>query len=115
MEKKGLQLFDLNGDEKGIVYTDDFFGFNGDASNDEAHETFAFEITHKGFHFCKTARKPYDLAVCLCLLVMKFHIKGTEISSDGDKEWIPIFETYKEIFPEREQSFKFHNDHLIFA
>lgn len=114
LEKKDLKLFDLSGDEEGILYTDEFFGFNGDASKGEDHETFDFEIKHKGFHFCKTAQKPYDLAVCLCLLTIKFHLKGTEISSDGDKEWISIFETYKEIFPER-SAFKFYNDHLIFA
>jgi hypothetical protein len=115
LEKKDLKLFDLNGDEEGIVYTEDFFGFNGDASKGEDHETFAFEVGHKGFHFCKTARKPYDLAVCLCLLTIKFHLKETKISSDGEKEFIPIFSLYNEIFPERELSFKFYRDHLIFA
>lgn len=110
-----MKLFDLSGDEDGILYTDEFFGFNGDASKGEDHETFAFEIGHKGFHFCKTARKPYDLAVCLCLLAIKFHLKETKISSDGNsREWIPIFEIYKEIFPERE-AYKFYRDHLILA
>ena len=110
-----MKLFDLSGDEEGILYTDEFFGFNGDASKGEDHETFAFEIGQSKSYFCKTARKPYDLAVCLCLLTIKFHLKGTEISSDGEREWIPIFDTYKEIFPERETSFKFYRDHLTFA
>jgi hypothetical protein len=41
-------------------------------------------------------------------------LKETEISSDGDEEWIPIFETYKEIFPDR-GSFRFNRDHLTFS
>jgi hypothetical protein len=114
LEKKDLKLFDLSGDEEGILYTDEFFGFNGDASKGEDHETFAFEIGQSKSYFCKTNRKPYDLAVCLCLLTIKFHLKETKISSDGDDEWITIFETYKEIFPER-SAFKFYHDHLIFA
>jgi hypothetical protein len=114
LEKKDLKLFDLSGDEDGILYTDEFFGFNGDASKGEDHETFAFEIGQSKSYFCKTNRKPYDLAVCLCLLTIKFHLKETKISSDGDEEWITIFENYKEIFPER-SAFKFYKDHLTFA
>lgn len=109
-----MKLFDLSGDEDGILYTDEFFGFNGDASKGEDHETFAFEIGQSKSYFCKTNRKPYDLAVCLCLLTIKFHLKETKISSDGDEEWITIFENYKEIFPER-SAFKFYKDHLTFA
>ena len=115
LDKKGLKLFDLNGDEEGIVYTEDFFGFNGDASKGEDHETFALEVGHSDFHFCKTARKPYDLAVCLCLLVIKFHLKYTEVSSDGCNEWKDIFSLYKEIFPEREHTFRFYKGHIILA
>jgi len=114
LEKKDLKLFDLHGDEEGILYTNEFFGFNGDASKGEEHETFAFEIGQSKPYFCKTARKPYDIAVCLCLLTIKFHLKETEISSDGDKEWMPIFETYKEIFPDR-VNFRFNRDHLTFS
>ena len=114
LEKQDLKLYDLSGDEEGILYTDEFFGFNGDASKGEEHETFAFEIGQSKSDFCKTARKPYDIAVCLCLLTIKFHLKETEISSDGDEEWIPIFETYKEIFPDR-GSFRFNRDHLTFS
>ena len=37
------------------------------------------------FDYCKTARKPYDLTVCCCLIVLK-HWLGEDISikSDGD-------------------------------
>lgn len=112
LEKKGLKLYDLHGDEEGILYTEDFFGFNGDASKEEDHETFALEIGHSKNRFCKTARKPYDLAVCLCLLVIKYHLKETEITSDGNKEWYDIFSLYKEIFPERDHSFRFYKNHI---
>ncbi len=67
--------------------------FNG--MDEEAHETF--QITkvvpkqpdyRKGeteiFEFCKTARKPYDLMVCACLLLYKFHFWYVKVSSDGD-------------------------------
>lgn len=42
-----------------------------------------------GFAFCKTARKPYDLAVCAVLLVVnKFAGKIVEVASDGTRdEW----------------------------
>ena len=72
LEKKDLKLYDLHGDIEGILYTDEFFGFNGDASKGEEHETFAFEVGQNKSYFCKTAQKPYDLAVCLCLLTIKY-------------------------------------------
>lgn len=41
------------------------------------------------FEFCKTAFKPYDLAVTAFLIVCKHHLGDTiEVSSDGeDKDW----------------------------
>ena len=36
------------------------------------------------FDFCKTAYKPYDLAVVICLIIAKHHMKeGIIVSSDG--------------------------------
>ena len=35
------------------------------------------------FEFCKTAYKPYDLAVIICLIIAKHHLKG-EILVDSD-------------------------------
>lgn len=63
--------------------------FNG--VGEEGHETFHVtrEFSH-GFNFCKTARKPYDWAVCLVLLICHHHAPGVlEIGSDGDwdNEW----------------------------
>ena len=55
----------------------------------------------EAFDFCKTARKPYDLAVCLVLLAMKRHApKSVKVSSDGDwdGEWKEAREVYKSLF-----------------
>lgn len=67
--------------------------FNGDDSNDMAHETFYINRNGRGFHFCKTARKPYDLIVCAVLLVLcEVAPAAFDMSSDGDmagEEWQP--------------------------
>jgi hypothetical protein len=41
------------------------------------------------FSFCKTERRPYDLAVQVALIVFKHHlIRHLRVSSDGDEaEW----------------------------
>lgn len=67
--------------------------FNG--IGDEAHETFlmARVPNDRGFAFCKTAHKPYDIAVCLALIMAKKRL-GTdiEIASDGSAdEWQEAF------------------------
>jgi hypothetical protein len=65
--------------------------FNGAGFPDADHETF--ELTKRkcrdGFSFCKTARKPYDLAAQACMLIAFYHApQAIKISSDGDAyEW----------------------------
>ncbi len=67
---------------------------------DCSHETFLLQRKSSGhvterdgrqFHFncCKTAYKPYDLAVNACLIVAKHHLgDGMLVSSDGEaKDW----------------------------
>ena len=64
-----------------------------------SHETFCLErvtdttgFTQRDddgliFKFCKTAQKPYDIAVCSALIIAKKHFgKSIMISSDGDNE-----------------------------
>ena len=74
--------------------------FNG--VGEEGHETF--DVTrhlNAGFNFCKTARKPYDLAVCLVLLVCHYHAPGVlQIGSDGDwdSEWLKAREVFQMLF-----------------
>lgn len=69
-------------------FTDELVCFNGDASIDCDHETcyFALDNDRYAFDFCKTARKPYDVAVCLALLCFKKNFGNDfSYSSDGNK------------------------------
>ena len=85
---------------------------NGDKSQELDHETFMFPmdkelvVEAKALHgglwdFCKTARKPYDLAVCAILLVLKHHLGNQiRIASDGKREpdgWLPAEALVKEV------------------
>lgn len=65
-----------------------FFGGNRICFNGKgiaAHETFEV-VRPRGFGFCKTAQKPYDIVVCGCLIVLKHHIPEFKPGSDGDAE-----------------------------
>ena len=55
---------------------EEFIIFNGDAERNEDYETFYIDAYDMDFHFCKTARQPYDLAVCLCLIALKDTLKS---------------------------------------
>ena len=90
-----LRLFGGNGTGK-LLINDEALIFNGDAKQSLDHETFYFDITNLSeFNFCKTARKPYDFAVCVALLAMANHIDGFTFSSDGDLEdWKPAIDFY---------------------
>jgi len=108
-EHKGIQLaFEDTIPEQAEV-SDYQIRFNG-VGND-GHETFILKKSSIGselpllesdqFNFCKTARKPYDLAVGLVLLVAKNHSPNSiRVSSDGDWEsdWKEIRDSYNEIF-----------------
>ena len=49
------------------------------------------------FNFCKTARKPYDLLVCACLIAAKKEL-NYEVHSDGKKEdWQPAIDFYNKV------------------
>ena len=58
--------------------------FNGDASKEEDYETFGVRVGDEGFNFCKTARQPYDVYVCVACLILKEHF-GDDVclTSDG--------------------------------
>lgn len=63
--------------------------FNGSAENGEDYETFSITLaddeSESSFNFCKTARLPYDAAVCLALLCFKYaYGNDFNYSSDGD-------------------------------
>lgn len=67
--------------------------FNGVAG--DGHETFFFQRDKLGrpdqqgeaFSFCKTAQKPYDVAVCAVLIAAKAWFgSDIKVSSDGDEQ-----------------------------
>lgn len=72
--------------------------FNGDGNKGLDHETFVFEFEEKEIgDFCKTARKPYDMFVCLCLISLANNLSGFEFSSDGDEDdWQPAVDFYEQ-------------------
>jgi hypothetical protein len=80
--------------------------FNGDEKDGMSHETFSIDWSWddkegEPFDFCKTARKPYDLLVCVALIsfVRHFTRNNIRVSSDGDMaDWRPAIEFYHEIF-----------------
>lgn len=95
--------------------------FNG--VGEEGHETFVMTQENGAFDFCKTARKPYDLAVCTVLMLASYYCEEGLISSDGicdmqdviepikwvelDLEWIDAYSHFKSVFPyyEKEKVF----------
>jgi hypothetical protein len=63
--------------------TDEFIAFNG-VGND-GHETMWLQPKSEGFAFCKTARKPYDVAVvALLCAVHAIAPDAYRIGADGD-------------------------------
>lgn len=71
------------------VFTDTLVCFNGDAEKDYDHETCYLALNNDNyeFDFCKTACKPYDVAVCLTLLCFKKAFGDDfSYSSDGNIE-----------------------------
>lgn len=68
--------------------------FNGDEKKGMDHETFSIKWYPEGGvdrGFCKTARKPYDILVCVSLLALNHAIDNPDaftFSSDGDNsDW----------------------------
>jgi ubiquitin len=98
-------VYEYNEPKKAEV-SDTKIQFNG--LGNEGHETFGLakekpkpNSDSEFFDFCKTARKPYDLAVGLVLLIAKNHAPNSiKISSDGDwdHDWSEIKEAYNNIF-----------------
>ena len=82
--------------------------FNG--RKEDGHETFVIErikpdlqpwMGGEHMDFCKTAQKPYDLAVCMVLLAINQFCPGVmRISSDGDwpSDWNHASVMFRNIF-----------------
>jgi len=79
--------------------------FNGDAKTGTDHETFGIRWYPSGGEvkgFCKTARKPYDILVCVSLLAFKHAFFNDpdvfSFSSDGDNsDWEDARNLYMDI------------------
>ena len=66
-------------------FNDELVCFNGDAETKHNYEACYLAIDNMGFDFCKTARMPYDVAVCITLICFKHYFGDYfEYSSDGD-------------------------------
>ena len=70
------------------LFSDTGISFNGSRSDDDklrdlSHETFSISIIDKVKNFCKTARKPYDSYVFICLFLAK-QIFGEQIEVRWD-------------------------------
>lgn len=76
---RDLLCWECDQPERTPEVSERFIRFNG--KGDDGHETFIFKPNDHGF--CKTARKPYDLAVCEALLVLNAYIPNMQLSSDG--------------------------------
>lgn len=101
-DNRGISIRGGLGNGKPVANLDEI-RFNGDKKLGEDYETFA--LLGDDFQFCKTARQPYDLAVCLVLLRTYALNKGRRFSfnSDGswnDEAWKNARDTYREIFGE---------------
>jgi hypothetical protein len=104
--------------------------FNGTGGDDLGHETFALSRLNGGkdfgayskkgerpaaFAFCKTARKPYDLAVQAALILYKRHFgEDVSVSSDGDsKEWASAAKLVLDLFDYETKFGKEENEEFI--
>ena len=100
-----VELFDGRGETKGIELNTEIIdkkitltrvAFNG--GGELGHETLAISLGME-WDFCKTARKPYDVAVCMTLLSIKYHTPYASIRSDGNlKEWGQAIRLWNKLF-----------------
>lgn len=82
------------------VIQDNELVFNGKCPND--YETFGITTESDGFDFCKTARCPYDVFVCLALLCFESEFgDDIDVSSDGDRNtdegWVMACDVFNEL------------------
>ena len=73
-------------------------GVKLNGSGENAHEDFClrehfkqnFDNFGAGFHFCKTARKPYDVVVTAALCILEYYLgDSVSIGTDGRcKDWV---------------------------
>ena len=88
----------------------DHIWFNG--PGEDAHETFVINRLvapledwmgkdRRGWSFCKTARKPYDLAVTACLCYLETVIGTHSVTSDGTgHDWLAGLQCARRALPQ---------------
>ncbi len=120
-EPDNIALADGPGEGKPIV-TDTVIQFNG--VEEHAHEWFEITRVYSErdlhpdeplkFGFCKTAQKPYDLAVMSCLIIFKHHFGDQfRVSSDGEMvDWAPAVKLVREHL-KYEEDWTFRDDGLV--
>lgn len=105
--RKGIQQIVGTAQDAGIDIKDDSndeqIFFNGVGAGE--HETFVLELGDEGDNFCKTAEKPYDMAVTASLILLKKELgDAVIIKSDGTwADWESgqlLYETVFNIAPE---------------
>lgn len=68
----------------------DYLGLEVNGTSDLGHETFSFRdhwSANDANNFCKTVRKPYDVVVTACLIIMKHYLKDLfEVGTDGQSQ-----------------------------
>lgn len=96
-----IELGDAHGETADAIFDNDQVCFNG--RGERSHETFLLKRKNDNrsridqdhvFGFCKTAQKEYDVMVCACLILYKYHFgKDVQISSDGEwEDWLHAVE-----------------------
>lgn len=87
--KTGTPLCLEYGSDLPPIFSSELICFNG--VGEDGHDDFVLDFSSDSFSdFCKTNRKPYDLAVCICLLALSHKLPYFSFSSDGiwgDGEW----------------------------
>jgi hypothetical protein len=85
---QGIALADGMGDGgTQPEFTPNYIMFNG--VGEDAHETFRITRKPDGGDFCKTAQKPYDLAVTAVLCYLATVTETHHVTSDGHgREWL---------------------------
>ena len=85
--EKGISIRGWDGTGEPTI-TKEYIRFNGNAELDLDHETFALDSIDDKFGFCKTARKPYDWTVKKILKIAEEYGLVTEVSDDGNCEFV---------------------------
>ena len=107
---EGVKQIVATAQEAGIDIADEEYGddkivFNGVGA--DSHETFFVSADGVDFNFCKTAQKPYDIAVTASLiLAKKVFGDNIKISSDGDwSDWEGGQLLYESVYDVQSENF----------